>query len=60
METNHHNLIDKALKESAKLEFKMQKIIKDFEIKTKTIVLLNVKENKLKIGIAVDIDKSNL
>lgn len=53
-------LMNKAFKASTKLEIKLQRIIKDFEYKTKTIVLLDVKVNKVKRGIAVDIDKSTL
>jgi len=53
-------LMNKAIKSGKELEDKIEKIITDFESKTKTIVLLDVKENKLKIGLAVDIDKSTL
>jgi hypothetical protein len=53
-------LMNKTIKSSKKLEHKIQKIITDFEAKTKTIVLLDIKGNKLKIGLAVNIDKSTL
>lgn len=53
-------LMNKAIKSGKKLEDKIQEIIRDFEDKTKTIVLLDVKENKLKIGLVVDIDESTL
>jgi hypothetical protein len=51
-------LIDKAIPVKNKLEIRLNKIIKDFELKTKTLILLDVKENKLTLGIAVDLDKS--
>ena len=41
--------MNKAIKSGKELEDKIEKIITDFESKTKTIVLLDVKENKLKI-----------
>lgn len=51
--------MNKAIESGKKLEDKIQKIITD-ESKTKTIVFLDIKENKFKIGLEVDIDKSTL
>lgn len=51
-------LMNKAMLSKNKLEIRLNKIIKDFELKTKTLILLDVKENKLTLGIAVDIDES--
>ena len=51
-------LMNKAMLSKNKLEIRLNKIIKDFELKTKTLILLDVEENKLTLGIAVDIDES--
>jgi hypothetical protein len=56
-----HTELLKKIDESTKiLETKIQKIIDDFELKTNTKIILDVKNDKVEIGLAIDVDKSTL
>jgi hypothetical protein len=53
-------LLKKVDKSTKMLETEIQKIIDDFESKTKTLVLLSTVNNKNKIALAFDLDKLTL